>query len=342
MDNLLQKIQKNWNHYQLNDTAVKNKNRRTAKTPLQVVVCVSGGSDSVALLHLLQRLSTLLCLELQILHFNHQLRPEAKQEQAFVKSLADQYKLPFHFKTAKHLKSGQSGLQESARDWRIDEALKLLEFLGGGCIATGHHADDQTETIILKWLRGSHISNLQGMRWKNAPFIRPLLNCGKSELQDYLNSNKLNWMEDTSNQSATYLRNRVRLELIPLLEELTRHGLHSRINDLSEQSQLLHEWLDSAYDKWEQNSGNFDNEASTVLSLADLEKADEILQQEILHRFITAKTRLALNYRKLQKVIELISTGRSQWEFRLSQEWKIRKSGKELCLQQNIEKKLKH
>ena len=99
-------------------------------------------------------------------------------------------------------------------------------------------------------MRGTHISNLQGMLWKNPPFIRPLLNCRKKELTQYLKSNNLSWMEDSTNLSSAYLRNRVRMELIPLLNELTREGLDSRISDLNEQSSLFREWLDKEYAEW--------------------------------------------------------------------------------------------
>ena len=292
----------------------------------------------MALFHSLLRLSALLCLKLHILHFNHQLRPEALLEQDFVKSLGKEYKVPFHCKTAKHLHTGQQGLQESARKWRIDESRNLLETLGGGWIATGHHADDQTETLLLKWLRGSHISNLYGMRWKNTPFIRPLLNCSKLELQGFLKNNNLAWMEDNSNQSAAYLRNRVRLELIPLLEELTRHGLQSRISDLSGQSQLLREWLDSQYDEWKQHSRKNESESPDVLSLSDLEQVSDLLQEEIMHNFITTQTKQALRYSKLQNIFELMRSDSNLWELRLSKEWIIIKSGKELLVQQNSEK----
>ena len=335
MDNILQKFQKNWNFYQLAFTVEKKNNRHTTKNPLTVVVCVSGGSDSVALLHLLQRQRTLLNLELHILHFNHRLRKEADDEQNFVQSLADKYKISFHFKTAKHLKSGQPGLQEAAREWRIEESLKLLNILGGGRIATGHQADDQIETLLLKWLRGTHISNLQGMQWKNEDFIRPLLNCRKKELQDYLKSNQLKWMEDASNQSTTYLRNRVRMELIPLLDELTRQGLHSRINDLSDQSQILRDFLDSDYKNWKQNNRKLENSSTQVLPLRVLEQANDLLQQEILHNFITASTGLALSYRQLQNILTQIRTESNLWEIHLSQEWKISKADNKLFLQQN-------
>jgi len=212
---------------------------------------------------------------------------------------------------------------------------KLLKHLGGGRIATGHQADDQIETLLLKWLRGTHISNLQGMQWKNESFIRPLLNCRKIELQEYLKTNQLTWMEDTSNMSTAYMRNRVRIELIPLLEELTRQGLHSRINDLSEQSKLLHDFLDSGYENWRQSHKNTADNSLDVLPVKVLEQAKDLLQQEILHNFITARTGQALSYRKLQNIFIQLHTGSNHWEMHLSHEWKIRKSGKQLCLQQN-------
>ena len=142
-------------------------------------------------------------------------------------------------------------------------------------------------------------------------------------------------MEDTSNQSRAYLRNRVRLELIPLLEELTRQGLNSRINDLSEQSTLLRKFLDSDYENWQQNHKNPAADFQNVLPVKVLEHANDLLQQEILHNFITARTGQALNYRKLQNIFAQLRTGNNLWEMHLSQEWKIQKSGKELCLQQN-------
>lgn len=337
MESLLQKIRKNWESHQLAFHDTKPKNKNFPKKPVKVIVCVSGGSDSVSLLHLLQRLSTLLALDLHVLHFNHQLRPEADEEQNFVKKLAVQYKIPFHYKTAKNFSPGQAGLQESARQWRIEESLKILKTVGADCIATGHHADDQTETLLLKWLRGTHISNLQGMLWKNSPFIRPLLNCSKSELKQYLKSNNLSWMEDSSNLSPAYLRNRVRMELIPLLDELTREGLNARISDINEQSRLFRDWLDCEYTEWRKDIKSVDSKASGFLSLDDLDKANNLLQEEIIYKFITSLTNMELSYKKLRNIFEQLRSGSKHWEFSLSEEWKLIKSGNELLLRRTSE-----
>ncbi len=299
---------------------------------MKLIVCVSGGCDSVSLLHLLQRLSSLMLLKLHVLHFNHQLRPEADHEQNFVKSLAKHYKIPFHYKTAKHLKPGQAGLQETARKWRTEESIKMLKKVEADSIATGHHADDQTETLLMKWLRGTHISNLQGMLWKAPPFIRPLLNCRKKELKQYLQNNNFCWMEDSTNLSSTYLRNRVRIELIPLLNELTREGLDSRISDLNEQSSLFREWLDKEYTKWSVASRIAEKKYDCKISLDDLKKVNRLLQEEIIYKFITSNTNIELSYKNLRNIFELLFSDNKHWEYTLSEEWTLVNSGNELSL----------
>jgi len=168
-------------------------------------------------------------------------------------------------------------------------------------------------------------------------FIRPLLNCSKLELQVFLKNNNLTWMEDSSNQSNAYLRNRVRLELVPLLEELSRQGLQSRISDMSGQSKLLRECLDSQYEKWRLHCQNNKSESPEVLSLTDLEKANDLLQQEIMHNFINSQTELKLSYAKLQNIFELIHTDNNNWQFSLSKKWSIFRSLNNLELHLNSE-----
>ena len=92
----------------------------------------------------------------------------------------------------------------------------------------GHHADDQLETVLLKALRGCHLSNLHGMQWQHGYFVRPLLELRKAELQAFLKSIGQRWMEDSSNTEPKYTRNRVRLQLVPLLDDLSGGALHAR------------------------------------------------------------------------------------------------------------------
>ena len=141
----------------------------------KLILCVSGGSDSIALLHLCHQLSRLFRWQLNILHFHHGLREESDEEARFVRDLSQRLNLEFHLRTTQDFQSETSGLQEKARNWRRAEALKLREEIRADSILTAHHAEDQLETWLLKWLRGAHLSGLQGMSRSEPPFIRPLL-----------------------------------------------------------------------------------------------------------------------------------------------------------------------
>ena len=161
----------------------------------KLILCVSGGSDSIALLHLCHQLSRLFRWQLHILHFHHGLREESDEEARFVRDLSQRLNLEFHLRTTRDFQSETSGLQEKARNWRRAEALKLREEIRADSILTAHHAEDQLETWLLKWLRGAHLSGLQGMSRVDPPFIRPLLDFRKEVLSDFLKENGFEWRD---------------------------------------------------------------------------------------------------------------------------------------------------
>ena len=294
-----------------------------------LILCVSGGSDSIALLHLCHQLSRLFRWQLHILHFHHGLREESDEEARFVQDLSQRLNLEFHLRTTRDFQSETSGLQEKARNWRRTEALKLREEIRADSILTAHHAEDQLETWLLKWLRGAHLSGLQGMSRSDPPFIRPLLDFRKNMLSDFLKENGFEWREDASNQDSKYLRNRVRNELLPLLRTLSREGIESRIRDLDSQSRLLQKELESQYQIWLEKTGPV-----SELPISVIESESEFLQQEILVRFITRKTGIALSYRQLEKIWTLVRNSTNQWSYHLEGEWTINCEGGKLSLKE--------
>ena len=294
-----------------------------------LILCVSGGSDSIALLHLCHQLSRLFRWQLHILHFHHGLREESDEEARFVRDLSQRLNLEFHLRTTRDFQSETSGLQEKARNWRRTEALKLREEIRADSILTAHHAEDQLETWLLKWLRGAHLSGLQGMSRSDPPFIRPLLDFRKNMLSDFLKENGFEWREDASNQDSKYMRNRVRNELLPLLRTLSREGIESRIRDLDSQSRLLQKELESQYQIWLEKTGPV-----SELPISVIESESEFLQQEILVRFITRKTGIALSYRQLEKIWTLVRNSTNQWSYHLEGEWTINCEGGKLSLKE--------
>eukprot|EP00903_Cladosiphon_okamuranus_P015538 g14344.t1 len=238
-----------------------------------VLVLVSGGSDSVALLLALERAAKTFqpALRVQVAHFNHALRgKDSDADQEFVVDMARGLEIPVHVRRWKGVDEGGTGgpgagMQERARRWRRAEARDILtksiaEAGGGGrgVIATAHHRDDQTETVLLKALRGAHVTKMQGMAWNDSPFVKPLLGTRKSDLVDFLHSRGQAWREDDSNQVAKYARNRVRLQLIPLLQELAggARALDTRLEELSRQSLLARQMLEREALRWEQQHLN--------------------------------------------------------------------------------------
>ena len=294
-----------------------------------LILCVSGGSDSIALLHLCHQLSRLFRWQLHILHFHHGLREESDEEARFVRDLSQRLNLEFHLRTTRDFQSETSGLQEKARNWRRTEALKLREEIRADSILTAHHAEDQLETWLLKWLRGAHLSGLQGMSRSDPPFIRPLLDFRKNMLSDFLKENGFEWREDASNQDSKYMRNRVRNELLPLLRTLSREGIESRIRDLDSQSRLLQKELESQYQIWLEKIGPV-----SELPISVIESESEFLQQEILVRFITGKTGIALSYRQLENIWTLVSNSTNPWSYHLEGEWTINCEGGKLSLKE--------
>ncbi len=292
-----------------------------------LILCVSGGSDSIALLHLCYQLSRLFRWQLHILHFHHGLREESDEEARFVRNLSQRLNLEFHLRITRDFQSETSGLQEKARNWRRAEAMKLREEIRADSILTAHHAEDQLETWLLKWLRGAHLSGLQGMPRSDPPFIRPLLDFRKEVLSDFLKENGFEWREDASNQDSKYMRNRVRNELLPLLRTLSREGIENRIRDLDSQSRLLQKELETQYQNWLEKTGPI-----SELPISVIESESEFLQQEILVRFITGKTGIALSYRQLEKICALVRNSNNQWSYHLEGEWTINFEGGKLSL----------
>lgn len=185
----------------------------------RVVVAVSGGADSVALLHLLWRWQQELGLSLHVAHLNHRLRREAEEEAEFVRRLAQDLGLPVTVgeeEVRRQVRRGES-LEDVARRVRRRFLLEVAKAAAADKIALGHHANDQAETVLLHLLRGSGPSGLAGMAWQQGPFIRPLLAVTRAEIEAYCAENALPYLHDPSNADPVFLRNRIRWELLPLL-----------------------------------------------------------------------------------------------------------------------------
>lgn len=188
-----------------------------------VIVAVSGGADSVTLLHTLSRLSNDLKITIIAAHLNHGIRgEESDQDQEFVEKLCSHLGIKLISKKVDvpSLSAEQHiGIEEAARRVRYEFLQTVAEQYCADKIATAHTADDQVETVLINILRGTGLDGLSGMPAVRDNIIRPMIDVTRADVESYLKGNGLSWRTDSSNLSAEYTRNRVRLELIPFLQE---------------------------------------------------------------------------------------------------------------------------
>ena len=182
---------------------------------------LSGGADSVALLHALAASARERGLPLHAAHLDHRLRSDSGDDAAFCRELCERLGVPLV--TAGADVAGRAareglGLEEAARLERRAFLRRVQRQAGASAVALAHTRDDQAETVLMRVLRGSGRSGLAAMRARTRHFIRPLLDVSRADVLDYLAAHGLAWREDPSNRDLRFTRNRVRHELLPYLE----------------------------------------------------------------------------------------------------------------------------
>ena len=187
-----------------------------------VILCaVSGGRDSVCLLHYLTTIAPRRGFTVAAAHLNHRMRPEAQRDEDFVRGLCREWNVPFYTEAAPVYEMAARwglGVEETGRRLRYDFLLRTADAIGAAYIATAHHAQDQAETVLLNLLRGTGPEGLGGIPPVRGRIIRPLLQTSRAEIEDYLQKNGLPHVEDSTNEDTHYARNRLRRELWPQLE----------------------------------------------------------------------------------------------------------------------------
>ncbi len=186
----------------------------------KILVAVSSGIDSVVLCEVLYKLK----YTFAIAHCNFGLRAEdAEADQLFARKLARQYEVPFfteNFNTRAFAEQEKLSIQMAARTLRYEWFEKVRQQEGYDYIATAHHSNDTTETILLHLTKGTGIAGLHGIPPKNGNIIRPMLSVTKDDIYDFVTERKLIWREDSSNETTKYQRNKIRHEVIPVLKEI--------------------------------------------------------------------------------------------------------------------------
>ncbi len=224
----------------------------------RLVVGVSGGVDSMVLLHLLNACRKTFHLSLIVAHVNHGLRPEESQKEAeLVQKESERLGLPFEygqFNVKEFQRLGGLSPQDAARRMRFHFLFDLLWKHRAQKAALGHNADDQVETILLRLIRGSGVQGLKGiLPIREERVIRPLLETWREEIESFAAAEKIPFLVDSSNLKKDYLRNRIRLSLIPLIERDYQPNLKEVLfrtsTILREENDFLERSAEEAFEK---------------------------------------------------------------------------------------------
>ncbi len=212
-----------------------------------IVIGVSGGPDSICLLHVLNELKNELNFKIYVAHINHMIRKEADEETEYVKEFCENLGIECYIKRIDVVKIANNlkrGTEETGRQIRYEFFKEVLEKTTSNKIATAHNNNDKVETILMNILRGSGLSGLKGIEAiRDNKYIRPLIETSREEIEEYCKVNNLNPRIDKSNNENIYTRNKVRNVVIPYIKQEFNPNILKTINRLSQVSTEENEYL---------------------------------------------------------------------------------------------------
>jgi tRNA(Ile)-lysidine synthase len=305
-----------------------------------VIVGVSGGPDSVALLHLL--CSGLPLIKFIAVYVDHGLRPsETGAEIELVQTLAHQLQAGFELITVDVTTAAQNNktsIEETARTLRYQALEVMRQQHQGDAIAVAHTADDQAEELLIRLIRGSGRKGLSGMQPRNGHIIRPLLNEGKETLLHYLQAQQISFCIDSSNLERTYLRNRVRLDLLPYLQEhfnqSIKQTLFQTAQILTDEEALLEEMADKAWHQTVMMTAIQPITPETPphslqINTNEFCRCHPALQRRILEKCCWQMAARP-QFRQIALLLDLLHTGQTEAEIHLSQGLRAHKTRQEV------------
>ena len=248
-----------------------------------IIVGVSGGPDSMALLHILIRLKKALDLQIIVAHVNHNTGRKGQfEEQKFVEEYAKKTSLVFETMTIKEY--GDDNFHNEARSIRYNYFNSLVKKYHAKYVFTAHHADDLIETILMRIVRGSTLKGYSGfsktVKMSNYYIIRPLIQVTKDEIYNYLNKNKIKYMQDSSNTKDVYTRNRFRKYIVPEFkkeDKMVHEKFYKFSKTLLEYNDYIERQVDKIYKKIVPDN---------VLNIEEFLKEDELIQKEIIYKML--------------------------------------------------------
>lgn len=252
---------------------IKNKN---------IIVAVSGGADSMTLLHLLVRVKEELDINIVCAHVNHNMRVESENEKDFVRNFCEKNGVIFEYMKIENY--GDDNFHNEARIKRYNYFESLIKKYDSKYLFTAHHGDDLIETILMRIVRGASFKGYSGFSRKVArdtyTIYRPLITVTKSQIYDYINENGLSFVEDQSNFKDVYTRNRYRKYVLPMLKS-EDINVHSKFYKFSKTILEYNEYVENQVKNLTKTVIN-----EGILDISEYMKLDKFIQEKIIYMFL--------------------------------------------------------
>lgn len=252
----------------------------------KIVIGVSGGPDSICLLHILNSLKEKYNLQLFVAHINHMIRENARIDEQYVVDFCKKINVPafvLHSDVLNLSKQQKISVEEAGRNVRYEFFNEVLEKTGSTKIAIAHNCNDKAETVIMNILRGSGISGLKGIEAKrDNKYIRPLIECSREEIENYCKEHNLETRHDESNDENIYKRNKIRNIVIPFIKREFNSNIISTINRLSIVATQEDEYINKIVEKEYNNICKAKKENEIELDLKKFNELDIVIKNRMI------------------------------------------------------------
>ncbi len=250
-----------------------------------IFVALSGGMDSMALLHFFLALRDEFKLRIQAVHINHGVRgTEAERDEQFVRHYCQKIGVPL---IVRRLPAGQKSDEQSLRDARYEQFAQVLSEQPQAKLATGHTLNDNVETFLMRVVRGASLKGLSGIPVKRGPYIRPLLSFTRAEIESFVHEQNIPFVTDSTNRDEKILRNRIRWQLLPLLENLFGASVLNNVaRSMARLAEHYHLFEQESRKLWQQVVKK--EKDTQVISLKEFERLPFLYRQQVLTYCVSA------------------------------------------------------
>jgi tRNA(Ile)-lysidine synthase len=302
-----------------------------------IIIGFSGGPDSVFLLHYVHERRKHRPLTLVAAHLDHGWRPDSAQDASWCKNKAASLQIEFvqaHASDFADQVKPEGSQEDYGRQLRRAFFQHVAHQFNATSIALAHHADDQQETFFIRLVRGAHLAGLCGMRPRSGLYIRPLLEISKAEILAYLDANNISYLCDPSNESLSFLRNRIRHMVIPALRAADQRfdqNFFRSLTALQDVEDFLEETTKKIFNEI------IEKEESTTLKLSEFQKLPPLLQRRILiHWLIVHKIPFTLTESFIHEILRFIASKSPSAQHQLGPSWFLEKKQSTLILRYKI------